>query len=698
MTQALSNTMGELSDVRKNIDQLDDQLLALLAQRRALAERVIRIKHADNTPLRDEQREGEILRARIVEGRALGLDAQLITKIFHEVLADSNRLQQTILQSELNGIKSPTRVAFQGIDGSYSHLLGRTIFLNASTKTPSSDTTRDQADFIGFPSYKKAVEAVESGKCDCAILPIENTTSGGINDVYDLLLNSRVSIVGEEKFNVQHCLVGLEDVPANHLQVVHCSQLAISECAHFLATIPSCAVQYANDSATALKKLQESGNKFHAAIGSEEAAEMLGLKVLKSGISNHEENFTRYLIVAKTPTKVDARIPSKVSIVMNTLNKPGALVDTLVVFKEHGINLTKLESRPIPGNSWEEMFYIDFLGNLEAPNVTGAISEVTKLARFIKVLGCFPACDIIPTPVPETEIESTVKGDSSAQRIYIEVNEKSPPKSSGKDKGYKLASRDHKSSNTIITVGGVSIGDGNFLVIAGPCSVESRDQIMACAKEARDNGARILRGGVFKPRTSPYSFQGLGYEGLDLLVEAGKAFGMPVITEVMTTEDVERVAEKADILQIGARNMQNYSLLKAIGETRRPVMLKRGLSAPIEELLQATEYILAGGNQQVFLCERGIRTFETATRGTLDISAVPVLKAKTHLPIFIDPSHAAGVRELVPPLALAAKAVGADGIIVEFHPEPEKALSDGPQALRFPQFKKLMSDLRKLEV
>jgi chorismate mutase/prephenate dehydratase len=425
---------------------------------------------------------------------------------------------------------------------------------------------------------------------------------------------------------------------------------------------------------------------------------MLGLTVLKSGISNHEENFTRYLIVAKTPTKVDARIPSKVSIVMNTLNKPGALVDTLVVFKEHGINLTKLESRPIPGNSWEEMFYIDFLGNLEAPNVTAAIGEVTKLARFIKILGCFPACDITPTPVPEKEVESAVKGESSAQRVHIEVNEKSPPKSSGKDKGYKLASRDHKSSNTIINVGGVSIGDGNFLVIAGPCSVESRDQIMACAKEARDNGARILRGGVFKPRTSPYSFQGLGYEGLDLLVEAGKAFGMPVITEVMTTEDVERVAEKADILQIGARNMQNYSLLKAIGETRRPVMLKRGLSAPIEELLQATEYILAGGNQQVFLCERGIRTFETATRGTLDISAVPVLKAKTHLPVFIDPSHAAGVRELVPPLALAAKAVGADGIIVEFHPEPEKALSDGPQALRFPQFEKLMSDLRKIEV
>jgi chorismate mutase/prephenate dehydratase len=320
------------------------------------------------------------------------------------------------------------------------------------------------------------------------------------------------------------------------------------------------------------------------------------------------------------------------------------------------------------------------------------------VVRFTKVLGCYPACDIEPVVVPNTAMTAE-QPSANAGRTAIEVRDEKPaPKTPSKDRGYTLVTREHKPSNTTIEVGGVTIGDGNFLVISGPCSVESRDQIMACAKHARDNGSRILRGGVFKPRTSPYSFQGLGYEGLDLLVEAGRTFGLPVITEVMTTEDVDRVAEKADIIQIGARNMQNFSLLKAVGQTRTPIMLKRGMSSSIEELLQATEYILAGGNQQVFLCERGIRTFETATRGTLDISAVPVLKARTHLPVFIDPSHAAGVRELVAPLALAAKAVGADGIIVEFHPEPEKALSDGPQALLFPQFEKLMSDLRKMEI
>lgn len=248
----------------------------------------------------------------------------------------------------------------------------------------------------------------------------------------------------------------------------------------------------------------------------------------------------------------------------------------------------------------------------------------------------------------------------------------------------------------MIEVKGVKIGEGNFVVMAGPCSVESYQQIMSCAEVAHQNGAQILRGGCFKPRTSPYSFQGLGFDGLTMMVEAGERYHMPIITEVMAEEDLDKVAQYADILQIGARNMQNYSLLKAVGRTRRPVMLKRSLSAPIEELLSAVEYILAGGNQQVMLCERGIRTFETATRYTLDISAVPVLKQRTHLPIIIDPSHAAGERDLVIPLAKAAKAVGAHGIIVEFHPEPEKALSDGPQALRFSQLQKMMQELSRV--
>jgi 3-deoxy-7-phosphoheptulonate synthase len=232
-----------------------------------------------------------------------------------------------------------------------------------------------------------------------------------------------------------------------------------------------------------------------------------------------------------------------------------------------------------------------------------------------------------------------------------------------------------------VRVGDVEFGGERFVLVSGPCAVESAQQMMDAAAMVRAHGASILRGGAFKPRTSPYAFQGLGFPGLELLVEAGRAFELPVVTEVLRPEDVPGVAERADMLQIGAHNMQNFSLLRAVGECGKPVLLKRGMSATIEEVLLAAEYVMAGGNHRVVLCERGIRTFETATRSTLDVSAVPVLKSRTHLPVIVDPSHAAGRRDLVIPLALAAAAAGADGLIVEAHPDPKSALCDKDQAL-----------------
>lgn len=259
--------------------------------------------------------------------------------------------------------------------------------------------------------------------------------------------------------------------------------------------------------------------------------------------------------------------------------------------------------------------------------------------------------------------------------------------------GYLLASRSIKHDNTIVRVGDVQIGGDEFIVIAGPCAVESREQVHVCAEVSKHLGASLLRGGCFKSRTSPYSFQGLGYEGLEYLVSAGRKYKLPVVTEVLSPEDVEKVGLEADLLQIGARNMQNFPLLKEVGKSVRPVMLKRGMSSSIKEVLQAVEYILSHGNENVIICERGIRTFETSTRNTLDLSAVPVLKRESHLPVIVDPSHAAGQSDLVVPLALAAKAVGADGVMVEIHPEPSKALSDGPQALTFDAFEDLMRQL-----
>lgn len=255
------------------------------------------------------------------------------------------------------------------------------------------------------------------------------------------------------------------------------------------------------------------------------------------------------------------------------------------------------------------------------------------------------------------------------------------PEEASDDRPYHEVSRAHTPDDTIVHVGEVAIGGDRPILIAGPCSVESRDQIFSSAAAVADAGGHLLRGGCFKPRTSPYSFQGLGEDGLDLLAEAGRRFDLPVITEVLAPGDVDAVAARADVLQIGARNMQNFPLLKAVGAADRPVMLKRGMMASIDDWLAAAEYIVAHGNPNVFLCERGIRTFETATRYTLDLSSVPVVEERTHLPVVVDPSHAAGTRRWVPALVRAALGVGADGVMVEAHPNPEEALSDGAQSL-----------------
>jgi 3-deoxy-7-phosphoheptulonate synthase len=263
-------------------------------------------------------------------------------------------------------------------------------------------------------------------------------------------------------------------------------------------------------------------------------------------------------------------------------------------------------------------------------------------------------------------------------------------------KPYKLVSREVKEDDTVIDIKNVSIGSGTPVIIAGPCAVESREQILAAASWVKKSGAHMLRGGAFKPRTSPYSFQGMGEEGLKLLQEASRQTDLPVVTEVIDEWSLETALKYIDVLQIGARNMQNFQLLKKAGQTRAPILLKRGMSATVEEWLMAAEYIRSEGNENIILCERGIRTFETATRNTLDLSAVPLIKRLSHLPVLVDPSHATGDRGLVIPMALAAIAGGADGLIIEMHPEPAKALSDGPQSLDPQQFEQLMQRVNRL--
>ena len=277
----------------------------------------------------------------------------------------------------------------------------------------------------------------------------------------------------------------------------------------------------------------------------------------------------------------------------------------------------------------------------------------------------------------------------------IETNPCNKPVNGGSTVPSRV-SRQTKPDDTIVNINGVQVGGSEIVIIAGPCAVENREQLFETARSVKAGGAKILRGGAFKPRSSPYNFQGLGEEGLKLLSLIRKETGLPVVTEVMDTRQVELVASYADMIQIGSRNMQNYPLLKEVGMCRKPILLKRGMMATLEEFLLAAEYILHQGNDQVILCERGIRTFETSTRNTLDLSAVPMLKRLSHLPVIVDPSHGTGVRWMVPPMAKAAVAVGADGLIIEVHYKPEEALCDGYQSLNLDEFDRLISDLMKI--
>lgn len=260
---------------------------------------------------------------------------------------------------------------------------------------------------------------------------------------------------------------------------------------------------------------------------------------------------------------------------------------------------------------------------------------------------------------------------------------------------YKNANRKFHPANTVVNIGGVKVGGGDFALIAGPCSVESLDQMKQIAKDVKSGGANMLRGGAFKPRTSPYAFQGMREQGIEVMKEARAVSGLPIVSEVMDPSQL-KFFEDVDLIQVGARNMQNFELLKEIGKLRKPILLKRGLANTLQEWLMSAEYIMAGGNEQVILCERGIRTFETATRNTLDISAVPMLKSLTHLPIIVDPSHGVGIAKMVPPLALAATAAGADGLIIEVHNDPPHAMSDGAQSLTPEAFAELVAAIRNI--
>jgi 3-deoxy-7-phosphoheptulonate synthase len=571
--------------------------------------------------------------------------------------------------------------AYQGVDGAYSQLVVAHYLRERGI----------EAETLGMPSYREMATALAGMRVDVGVIPIENAIGGTVREGYDLLAEFDLAPVAEVHWRTDHRLLGVRGATLADVREVLAHPLVLAECGRFLAGLDHARAIPCEDTGVAAREVARGGNPAVAALAPAAAAAIYDLVELAANCADHPGTYSRFLVVRSRHARPVDGMPAslakasrrKTSLVFTVEERTGSLARCLTILAERGVNGDKLESKPYLGHGTERIFYIDFDGDVGDANVADAIAELKRACKDVTVLGSYDAHVGAPIGSNEHPPPATTAAPRTVREAIAPVQQTPFPR----------ASRAARPEGSRLRVGGVYVADGEFVVVAGPCAVESREQILEAARFVRANGAAMLRGGAFKPRTSPYSFQGLGWEGVALLAEAGRATGLPTVSEVMTIDQVERMADQIDVLQIGARNMQNFDLLKAVGRAGRPVLLKRGLSATLDELLAAAEYILAEGNPNVILCERGIRTFEPATRNTLDLSAVPVLRERTHLPVFVDPSHGVGVRRWIAPLCRAAKAVGAHGLLVEVHPNPIEARSDKDQALTFDDFASIMAEL-----
>lgn len=559
------------------------------------------------------------------------------------------------------------RVAIQGAHGSFSEAAVRCAW--------------PPAVLVPCRNVAEVIRAVREGRADAGCLPMDNTLAGVIRPAYDLMHEAfpdrDLRLTREVILPVHHTLAALPGAILSEITHVHSHPVALEQCGLWLGQhLPGATLVPEWDTAGSAEEVARSGDRFRSAICARAAAEQWNLSVLEERIEDDPTNQTRFLLfhgpsTATGAEEQEAGGPWKTSIIVWTEHRAGLLSAVLQAFAGRGVNLTNLQSRPEPSAPWKYRFYIDVEGHATDPGVAEALEAIESLVSRRVVLGSYrtgvPGSATAAVPVP------LVAGESKGPRL-------------------PLFDRRHHPEGTVVTVGSADIGGPEPVVIAGPCSVEDRAMILRVAECVRQTGGHLLRGGAFKPRTLPYAFPGLGVPALKLLAEARERTGLPVVTEVLSWEDVPLVARYADMLQVGARNMQNFSLLRAAGRSGKPILLKRGAGATIEEWLHAAEYILAQGNPNVVLCERGIRTFERATRHTLDLNAVALVRERSHLPVLADPSHATGLRSIVPALVRASVAAGACGVMVEVHPDPDRAVSDGEQSLDLETFRAMMTE------
>ena len=626
----------QLDSLRKRIDEADRGLLEALAQRMKVVDEILQEKASRGLPLFDSARETELLTkvARIAGQK--GLDPILAERVLKEVINHSREVQTRRIHQELNpDLKRVRTLAFQGTKGAYSWLACRKHFGR-------------EIEAIGYGSFSEAVDALEEGHVDLAVLPIENVLAGSIHEVYDLLTESKLHVVGEEYLRIEHCLIGLAETPLEQIVAIFSHPVALQQCRAFVKGLPNARYESYIDSAEAVRKVKRDGDPKHAAIASAEAAELYELSVLREGISDHPENYTRFWVISREPVDVDLRIPAKTSVQLVTDHTEGALVAALAALAAQGVNLTKLESRPQKGTPWQYQFHLEMEGNVKEERVIRALDAVRSRARLLRVLGCFPGGDLATTSRAEIS-DQGVSPAASAGPAFVHRVE-----TPGTD---EPAARPRQTKQ--ISLGTVLLGGEEFVLIVGLELTAAREKIERVARLARARGNTLLLA-IQQPGSGRFDL-----EQLRQFKNVTREHQLPIACLAQAPEEVGPLSLLVDLFVISSQNMQNANLLEEVGRVSVPVILKRGISATLRELLASAQTIMEQGNQDVVLCERGIRTFESASRTTLDLGAIMALRDRTHLPVMVDPTQCVTRAHRIHPLVEACREIGAHGAILQ---------------------------------
>ncbi|MGI2190029.1 chorismate mutase [Shewanella baltica] len=613
------HTPQPLNQTREQITNLDNELLALLAERRRLSLEVARSKEVDVRPIRDTQREKELLARLVKEGREKGLDAHYVISLYQSIIEDSVLNQQAYLHGRANPEtqKQQYCIAYLGARGSYSYL--------AATRY----CQRRQVEMLdlGCQSFDEIVQAVESGHADYGFLPIENTSSGSINEVYDVLQHTSLSIVGETTIEVSHCLLGKAGSKLADIKTVYAHPQPISQCSRYLSQHKDLRLEYCSSSAEAMDKVNQSPDNSAAAIGSAEGGALYQLESIEAGLANQKINQSRFIVVARKAVAVPEQLPAKTTLIMATGQKAGALVEALLVLKAHQLNMSKLESRPIPGTPWEEMFYLDIDANISSESMQAGLKQLERITRFTKVLGCYPCETVKPTQLSNSQL--LIEPSTSKDQVISENGANTSP---------VRYSKAYKEQASEINCGAMTIGAGHVGAIA---QITLNNDISHLALSAFEQQVKQLKEAGFQAvLLNAVSQLAMAEVTLAKLRQILHQYGLVCIIAIEQEADMPLAVQHADMLFLAGKQMFNQTLLTQAGTLPIPLILERNDMASFEELLTATEVILSQGNQQLILCDSGIRTLNNANLPSLDLTSLIQIKATSHLPILINPSYA----------------------------------------------------------